>query len=40
MTESTVQPFEFRGNPVATVTTGNGTVLFCAISRKELVYGE
>lgn len=30
MTESNVQPFEFRGNPVATVTTGNGTVLFCA----------
>ena len=27
MTESNVQPFEFRGNPVATVTTGNGTVL-------------
>ena len=30
MTESNVQPFEFRGNPVATVTTENGTVLFCA----------
>lgn len=30
MTESNVQPFEFRGNPVATVTTGNGTALFCA----------
>lgn len=30
MTESNVQPFEFKGNPVATVTTGNGTVLFCA----------
>lgn len=30
MTESNVQPFEFRGNPVATVTAENGTVLFCA----------
>lgn len=30
MTESNVQPFEFRGNPVATVTAGNGTVLSCA----------
>ena len=29
-TESNVQPFEFRGNPVATVTAENGTVLFCA----------
>lgn len=28
MTESNVQPFGFRGNPVATVTTGNGTVPF------------
>lgn len=30
MTESNVQPFEFKGNPVATVTAENGTVLFCA----------
>lgn len=30
MTESNVQPFEFRSNPVATVTAENGTVLFCA----------
>ena len=30
MTESNVQPFEFRGNPVATVTAENGAVLFCA----------
>ena len=30
MTESNVQPFEFRGNPVATVTAENGTVPFCA----------
>lgn len=30
MTESNVQPFEFRGNPVATVTAGNGMVMFCA----------
>ena len=30
MAESNVQPFEFRGNPVATVTAENGTVLFCA----------
>lgn len=25
-----IRPFEFRGNPVATVTTGDGAVLFCA----------
>ena len=30
MTESNVQPFEFKGNPVATVTTSEGAVLFCA----------
>ena len=30
MTESNVQPFEFKGNPVTTVTTSEGAVLFCA----------
>lgn len=30
MSEATLQPFEFNGNPVATVTAENGTVLFCA----------
>lgn len=30
MVDSTVQPFEFKGNPVATVTLENGDILFCA----------
>lgn len=30
MSRTTVQPFEFKGNPVATVTLDDGSVLFCA----------
>lgn len=30
MVDSTVQPFEFKGNPIATVTLENGDILFCA----------
>lgn len=30
MVDSTVEPFEFKGNPVATVTLENGDILFCA----------